>query len=106
MGGSVETGMLEGLVVSHSPNQERASLRATTPKEVHCRGELGEREELGIFTSHILLALEHNKGVATVGLLLLVRLFVGMRILDDTNLNTVSKLLLFSMRGRMSVRVR
>jgi len=40
----------------------------------------------GWFTSHILLTLEDNKGVATVGLALLITLFVCMCVLDNTNL--------------------
>lgn len=37
-------------------------------------------------TSHIFLAFEDDKGVATVGFLLLAGLFVCVRVLDDANL--------------------
>lgn len=38
------------------------------------------------FTSHVLFALEHYESVTSVGLLLLVRLFMSMRINNDSNL--------------------
>lgn len=40
----------------------------------------------GIVTSHVLLTFEDDKGVATVGLLLLVRLLVCVGVLDDADL--------------------
>lgn len=40
----------------------------------------------GGFTSHVFLTLEYNKGISTMRLLLLVGLFMGMGIGNDTDL--------------------
>lgn len=39
-----------------------------------------------VFTSHVLLALKHDKGISSVGLLLLVGSLIGMGIGNDTDL--------------------
>ena len=43
-------------------------------------------EWCGSITSHVFLTLEHHKCVATMWLLLLVGLFIGMRIRYNANL--------------------
>ena len=43
-----------------------------------------------MFTSHVLLALEDDERIAAVGFALLVTLFVGVCVLDQTNLQFVS----------------
>jgi hypothetical protein len=39
-----------------------------------------------IFTSHVFLAFENNESITSMGLLLLVRLLVGMGVGNDANL--------------------
>lgn len=43
-----------------------------------------------VITSHVFLAFEHHKGIATVGLALLVTLLVRMGVFDDANLQVLS----------------
>ncbi len=71
-----ETGKLEG-----------HGLPEKTKTRPHRVGGLGNRQQCG-FTSHVLLALEYDEGIATVWLPLLVPLLMRVRVLDEADLSS------------------
>jgi hypothetical protein len=71
--GDIETGKLEG-----------HGLGGALVRRVGSRVDLGL--SMAVITSHVFLALKYYEGVATVGLLLLITLLVGMGVTYDPDL--------------------
>lgn len=78
--------------------QRWASLRATSPRFTSGGSRAFEKTKVinvvwgTIVTSHIFLSLKYDKGISSVGLLLLVGFFVRVSISNNTNLHSVSTL--------------
>lgn len=49
---------------------------------------------VGEFTSHVLLAFKNDKGIASMGLLLLVGLLMCVSVSDNSNLSCVSSIVI------------